>query len=44
VAAPAVSTATGTQPLLPSPTIAAAMAGEKPPRANPICVPIAMPE
>ena len=44
VAAPAVSSATGTQPLGPSPTIAAAISGEKPPSANPICVPIAMPE
>ncbi|MBB4909613.1 hypothetical protein H4W32_003645 [Actinophytocola algeriensis] len=39
----AVRTATGTHSE-PSPSTAAAMVGEKPPMANPICVPIAMPD
>ena len=40
----AVNTATGTQLVPSSPSRAAAMVGEKPAIAKPICVPIAIPD
>jgi hypothetical protein len=39
-----LSSATGTYAFGPSPWTAAATTGAKPPIANPICVPIAMPD